>query len=50
MYPKSEHDGNEEITKNIHDFFIIMEDCKKWSFNAVNHAMNVFESAFFNEK
>ena len=42
-HPKSKHD---EITKTIHDFFVVIEDGKKWSFDAVNHAMNVFESAF----
>ena len=40
--PKSKHDENEEIIKTIHDFFIVLEDGQKWSFDAVNHAVNVF--------
>ena len=37
-----------KITKTIHDFFVVLEDGKKWSFDAVSHAVNVFESAFMN--
>ena len=49
-HPKRKHDKNEEVTKTIHDFFVVMEDGKKWSFDAVSHAVNVFESAFMNWK
>ena len=45
-HQKSKHDENDVITKTIHDFFVVLEDGKKWSFDAVNHAMNVFGSAF----
>ena len=41
-HPKSKHDENDEITKTIHNFFVVLEDGKKWSFDAVNHAVNVF--------
>ena len=47
---KNKHEKNVGIAKTIHEFFTVLEDGQKWSFDAVNHAVNVFESAFFNEK
>ena len=43
---ENKHDENEEIAKTIHDFFIVIEDGKIWSFDAGNHVMNIFESVF----
>ena len=46
QHSERKHDENEEVTKTINDFLVFMEDGKKWSFDAVNHAVTVFESAF----